>query len=370
MTRWDLGPLLAPRSIAIVGASESPDSWAPEIERSLRHVGFEGELYPVNPKYAEVWGRRCRASVAELPRGVDLAVIVVPARVAVRMVDECGAAGVRSVMVVSSGFAEAGDVGRALQAELRETALRHRLPVLGPNVEGFVNYVERVAPYGTTPPPEPVAGSISVISQSGTVAWTMNQLASDRGAGLRIILGVGNEAVLGLGDLFAWAAGRSTHEGDLHLHRDDAGRGRDRARAGRAPRRAQADPGLCPGRAERGGAAIDRGAHRRARRQHGAPRCLAPRARRDPRGGSGDDVRGGAAALVRHADANERCRGGAAVRWSVHPVRRGGGREGPGAPGVLGDDQATAAEGVAALRVAEQPARRDRTGRRRDGHVL
>jgi acyl-CoA synthetase (NDP forming) len=206
VTRWNLGPLLAPRSIAIVGASESPDSWAPEIERSLRHVGFEGELFPVNPKYAEVWGRPCRASVGGLPRGVDLAVIVVPARVAVRMVDECGAAGVRSVMVVSSGFAEAGEVGRALQEELRATAVRHRLPVLGPNVEGFVNYVERVAPYGTTPPPEPVAGSISVISQSGTVAWAMNQLASDRGAGLRIILGVGNEAVLGLGDLFEWAA--------------------------------------------------------------------------------------------------------------------------------------------------------------------
>ena len=206
MTRWNLGPLLAPRSIAIVGASESSDSWAPEIERSLRHVGFEGELYPVNPKYAEVWGRPCRSSVLDLPRGIDLAVIVVPARVAVRMVDDCGTAGVRSVMVVSSGFAEAGDEGRGLQAKLRETALRHRLPVLGPNVEGFVNYVERVAPYGTTPPPEPVAGSISVISQSGTVAWAMNQLASDRGAGLRIILGVGNEAVLGLGDLFAWAA--------------------------------------------------------------------------------------------------------------------------------------------------------------------
>ena len=206
MTRWNLGPLLAPRSIAVVGASESPDSWAPEIERSLRHVGFDGELYPVNPKYDTVWGRPCSASVLELPRGVDLAVIVVPARVAVRMVDDCGTAGVRSVMVVSSGFAEAGDEGRALQAELRETALRHRLPVLGPNVEGFVNYVDRVAPYGTTPPPEPIAGTIGVISQSGTVAWTMNQLASDRGVGLRIILGVGNEAVLGLGDLFAWAA--------------------------------------------------------------------------------------------------------------------------------------------------------------------
>jgi acyl-CoA synthetase (NDP forming) len=64
-----------------------------------------------------------------------------------------------------------------------------------------------VAPYGTTPPPEPVPGPISVISQSGTVAWSMNQLASDRGQGLRIILGVGNEAVIGLGDMFAWAAG-------------------------------------------------------------------------------------------------------------------------------------------------------------------
>jgi acyl-CoA synthetase (NDP forming) len=206
LKNWDLGPLLAPRSIAIVGASASSDSWAPEIERSLRHVGFDGELYPVNPKYTEVWGRPCRASVRELPRGVDLAVIVVPARVAVRMVDECGAVGVRSVMVVSSGFAEAGDEGRVLQAALRETALRHRLPVLGPNVEGFVNYVDRVAPYGTSPPPDPIAGSISVISQSGTVAWAMTQLASDRGTGLRLILGVGNEAVLGLGDLFAWAA--------------------------------------------------------------------------------------------------------------------------------------------------------------------
>jgi acyl-CoA synthetase (NDP forming) len=203
---WDLRPLLAPRSIAVVGASESPDSWAPEIERSLRHLGYDGELYPVNPKYDEVWGRPCLSSVAELPKGVDLVVFVVPARVVVRMIDDCGVRGVRGIMVVSSGFAEAGDEGRALQAALREAALRNRIPVLGPNVEGFVNYVDHVAPYGTTPPAAPLPGGISVISQSGTVAWTMNQMASDRAVGLRIILGVGNEAVLGLGDLFAWAA--------------------------------------------------------------------------------------------------------------------------------------------------------------------
>jgi len=202
----NLQALLAPRSIAIIGASESPDSWAPDIKRSLDHIGYGGELYPINPKYEEVWGRPCYPSILEVPVKVDLAVVVVPARVAVRMVDDCGRAGARGVMVVSSGFAEAGEEGMALQAELRATALKHDLPVLGPNVEGFVNYVDRVAPYGTTPPPEPVAGSISVISQSGTVAWTMNQMASDRGVGLRIILGVGNEAVVGLGEMFEWAA--------------------------------------------------------------------------------------------------------------------------------------------------------------------
>jgi acyl-CoA synthetase (NDP forming) len=195
-----------PRSIAVVGASESPDSWAPEIERSLRHIGYDGELLPINPKYETVWGRPCLPSIRELPTGVDLVVFVVPARVVVRMIDDCGARGVKSVMVVSSGFAEAGEEGIALQEQLRDAALRTGIPVLGPNVEGFVNYVDRVAPYGTTPPPEPVPGSISVISQSGTVAWAMNQLASDRGVGLRIILGVGNEAVLGLGEMFEWAA--------------------------------------------------------------------------------------------------------------------------------------------------------------------
>ncbi|MGH2660502.1 MAG: CoA-binding protein, partial [Actinomycetota bacterium] len=201
-----LRPLISPSSIAVVGASESPDSWAPEVFRSLMHLGYRGELYPVNPKYDQVWGRPCLKSVLELPRGVDLAVVVVPARVAVRMVDDCGTAGVRTAMVISSGFAEAGPEGQALQAELRKVAMEHQLPVLGPNVEGFVNYVDRVAPYGTTPPPEPVPGDTSVISQSGTVAWTMSQMASDRGVGLRIILGVGNEAVVGLGDMFAWAA--------------------------------------------------------------------------------------------------------------------------------------------------------------------
>ncbi|HEY7660034.1 MAG TPA: CoA-binding protein, partial [Actinomycetota bacterium] len=240
MRRFDLRPLLAPRSIAVVGASESADSWAPEILRSLEHLGFAGDIVPVNPKYEHVWGRPCRASARDLPPGIDLAVIVVPAALAVRAVDECGTAGARAAMVVSSGFAEAGPDGSALQDELGRVAAAHRMPVLGPNVEGFVNYVDRVAPYGTTPPAEPVAGRVTVISQSGTVAWAMARLASDRAFGLRLVLGVGNEAVLGLGDLFAWAA-EDPHT-DLVVSyietvrdADGLGRGLDALRAARTP---------------------------------------------------------------------------------------------------------------------------------------
>ena len=280
---WNLRPLLAPRSIAIVGASESPDSWAPEIERSLRHMGYGGELYPINPKYDTVWGRTCLSSIEELPRGVDLVVFVVPARVVVRMIDDCGRRGVRGIMVVSSGFAEAGDEGRALQAELREAALRNRIPVLGPNVEGFVNYIDQVAPYGTTPPADPVKGSISVISQSGTVAWTMNQMASDRGVGLRIILGVGNEAVLGLGDLFSWAAAdpkTAVVASYIETMRDVDS---DRARPRRPARGAKADPDLRARGSVGSGASLDHRPHRSARGQHRAARRVVAR----PRGGAG-----------------------------------------------------------------------------------
>jgi acetate---CoA ligase (ADP-forming) len=232
--------ILSPRSIAVVGASESPDSWAPEIERSLRHIGYTGELYPVNPKYERVWDRPCLKSVRGLPRGVDLVVFVVPARVVVEMIDDCGVVGVKGIMVVSSGFAEAGPQGVALQERLRQASVRTGIPVLGPNVEGFINYLDRVAPYGTTPPPNPIAGSISVISQSGTVAWAMNQMASDRGVGLRIILGVGNEAVLGLGDMFEWAAEDPSSKvvaSYIETMRDvqSIGRGLDALRAARKP---------------------------------------------------------------------------------------------------------------------------------------
>ena len=272
-------------------------------------------------------------------------------------------------MVVSSGFAEAGAEGRALQEELRAAAVRTGIPILGPNVEGFVNYVDHVAPYGTTPPPNPVPGVISVISQSGTVAWAMNQLASDRGVGLRIILGVGNEAVLGLGDMFAWAASDPKTKvvtSYIETMRDVEGIGQGLE----ALRRARKPVLICApeGRSEAArrsivahtGALAGNTALRDAwLRGHGAVLVEDPVTMFE------------AALLLSHVK-RLRTPGVAAALQSggrLHPLRGSGGIPGPRPTRVRLDHQAEAQAGPAALRLAEQPARRDRTGGRRDRHV-
>ena len=372
VSRWNLGPLLAPRSIAIVGASESPDSWAPEIERSLRHVGFDGRALSRSTRSTTRSGAgRAWPRSRELPRGVDLVVFVVPARVVVRMIDDCGAAGVavRHGRVV--GVRGGGRRGARAAGGAARDGAPPPPPVLGPNVEGFVNYVDRVAPYGTTPPPDPVAGSISVISQSGTVAWTMNQLASDRGAGLRIILGVGNEAVLGLGRHVRVGGRRSAHEGGLHAtsRRCATWRGSAAGWTRSAPRASRSWSARPEG-----------GARRRGDRSWRTP-ARWPATRRSATPGSRARRRSSWRTRSRCSRRPCCCRPCTRMRTTgvAAALQSGGactlfaeaaGAQGLALAGVLGGDQATAAEGAAALRVAEQPAGRDRAGRRRDRHVL
>jgi acyl-CoA synthetase (NDP forming) len=204
--RFDLTPLFAPRRIAIVGASEAKGSWAPDFYKNLRAFGFSGDIYAVNPKYSSVWGLKCWHSIAELPDPVDLAVLLIPASAVPAAISDLAAAGAGAVMIVSSGFGETGSAGLAIQEEIARLAKPVSLPILGPNVEGFVNYVDRVAPIAGTLAPDPQVGEVMLISQSGALVWYVTQAASDRGIGMRIALSVGNEAVLTIGDLLSWAA--------------------------------------------------------------------------------------------------------------------------------------------------------------------
>src|SRR5438552_857067 len=137
--------LLHPRSIAIVGASDRPGSWARGVWGALRRHGFEGAIYPVNPRYAEIWdGQRCHASIDALPDVPDHIVVLVPGEAAIEAVLSAGKAGTRSATIFSSGFGEGGTAeGRALQSRLADAVRQSGLAVSGPNCFGNMSAAGR-----------------------------------------------------------------------------------------------------------------------------------------------------------------------------------------------------------------------------------
>src|SRR5471032_2590238 len=134
----DIEQLVSPRSIAIIGASNDPKLISGQPMRFLMQHGYQGALYPVNPKYAEIAGLACYASIEALPGTPDLALILVAARRVPDMLRQCGEKGIGFAIIYSSGFAEAGEAGAALQRECAEVAKEFGIRVIGPNCQGFV----------------------------------------------------------------------------------------------------------------------------------------------------------------------------------------------------------------------------------------
>jgi len=201
-----LDSLFNPKTIAIVGASDRASSWSRLIYANLQALDFPGSIFPINPRRSTVWDQPAYPNLSETPEPAELAIIAIPAAAAVEAVRACGEAGVPCAMVVSSGFRDAGPEGAELQVQLAAAAIEADITLIGPNVEGFINYPGRVAAYGAEMPLASAAGSISMFSQSGTAAWTFTHMAGDRGVGVRVVAGVGVEATLGICELLEWAA--------------------------------------------------------------------------------------------------------------------------------------------------------------------
>jgi acyl-CoA synthetase (NDP forming) len=216
----DLGPLLAPRSIAVIGATDRRDSYAGNVLRNLERAGYPGEVWGVNPKRSEVLGRPCVASVEELPKPVDALVVAIPAAAVAGAVRAGAARGCGGAIVLSAGFAEV-ESGRGYQAELREIARAHGLPVCGPNGNGIVAVAERAAMWGDgLARLEP--GPVAMVTQSGNVG--VNALGSRRGIRWHTVVSTGNQAVC---DASSWLAALSGRDGvravALFLESDDDG---------------------------------------------------------------------------------------------------------------------------------------------------
>jgi acetyl-CoA synthetase len=200
----DLGPLLHPRSVAVVGATSRPGSYADETLRNLKRMGFAGRIWGVHPTRKRVHGRVCVPTVADLPEPVDAVVVAIPAPGVPEVIEQAGARGCGGAVVYGAGFGETAD-GVALERALGEAAARHDFPVCGPNCDGIVSFPARAAIWGDALVPRE-AGHVALISQSGNVA--VNALGSARGLRLHTVVSCGNQAVVDASDWLAAVAER------------------------------------------------------------------------------------------------------------------------------------------------------------------
>jgi acetate---CoA ligase (ADP-forming) len=197
-----LRPLLEPETVAVIGASRDPAGLGRRVLDGLAASGYRGAIYPVNAHSEELAGRRCYRAVRDLPHGIDLGIIAVPRDAVLPVVDDCIAAGVRSLLVITAGFAETGAPGRALQDTIVARVRAAGIRLVGPNCMGAINTT--IGLNASFSPVFPPRGSVAFSSQSGALGLTILGLAADRGIGLSTFVSVGNKADVSTNDLLEY----------------------------------------------------------------------------------------------------------------------------------------------------------------------
>lgn len=199
-----LTAILKPKAVAVVGASRRPANLGRRALESLCGSGFAGPIYAVNPVAADLDGRRCYRSMRDVPSGVDLAIIAVPRDAVLPVIDECATAGVKGVIVISAGFAEADAEGAALQSELVERVRGYGMRLVGPNCMGVINTDPQVRLNASFADQMPAAGRLALASQSGGLGLAILELARRRGLGLSTFVSLGNKADISGNDLLQY----------------------------------------------------------------------------------------------------------------------------------------------------------------------
>lgn len=193
--------IFRPKSVAIIGASGSPAKVGAVVLKNLIEGNFGGKVYPINPKYDELSGLRCYPSVGAVKEKIDCAIVATPAQFVPGILEECGKKGILGVVVLSGGFAEVGNV--ELEKQLKETADKYEIAVIGPNCLGILNPYQRVdsifLPMYKLKRPRP--GGISFVTQSGATGTCVVDLAAKYGVGIAKFISYGNGTVIDENDL-------------------------------------------------------------------------------------------------------------------------------------------------------------------------
>ena len=190
-----------PRSIAVVGATNRPGSVGLAVFRNILSAGFQGVLYPVNPKAKSVWSVKAYPRLADIPDEVDLAVIIVPAEVVCSILEEAGKKQVKGAIVISAGFKEVGGHGVELENYVKELVGKYDIRLVGPNCLGVINNNENVCMNASFATKMPKAGNIAFISQSGALCTAVLDYAEGRDIGFSKFVSFGNKADINEVDL-------------------------------------------------------------------------------------------------------------------------------------------------------------------------
>ena len=202
MVENSLETVFRPNSVAILGASTDETKIGGRPVRYLKHYGFGGPIYPVNPNYAEVQGLPAYKSILDVEGDVDLALIALPAAMILQAIRECVDKGVKAVVIFSSGFAETGDEGGEAQLEMRRIADAAGMRIVGPNCMGIAAFDHNMMiTFGSSmlnlPP---VLGPVSIVSQSGAFGSVAYAEARQRHLGVRLWATTGNESDVNVAD--------------------------------------------------------------------------------------------------------------------------------------------------------------------------
>jgi len=204
MKKHYLNKVFEPQSVAVVGASERPESVGGQVLRNMREGGFSGEIYPVNPKHETVQGLKCFASISDIDHTIDLVVIAIPAIKIPGVMAECGEHGVGAALVLSAGFGEIGKRGLALQSEIVDTARTYDIPLVGPNCLGVIR--PRVGLNATFAKSGAQTGHVALVAQSGAFCTALLDWADSRGYGFSAVASLGATADVGFGDVLDYLA--------------------------------------------------------------------------------------------------------------------------------------------------------------------
>ena len=203
-----LDSFFAPKSIALIGASRDKEKIPGRLLSMLRKNEYPGAIYPINPNYGDIDGLKCYKSISEIGAPIDLAVVIIPARAVVGALEECAAAGVKNAVIISSGFAEEGGDSAGMQDQIVAIAKRTGMRISGPNAEGFMSEVQKVAAtfsptVDVKPGHVPLVATrkrIAVVAQSGGIGFAIKHRAKAIGVAISYCVSAGNECDLGAGE--------------------------------------------------------------------------------------------------------------------------------------------------------------------------